>query len=203
MKLPLEGDPVLRLIDIALDDIAVRCTMYIGRRREAGDAGTFVIQTGEEERFRLRLPDPASDASLETLTADVQAHLGEVRGAPVPVCPRHEHGLLGIASSGQLEWVCPDGEWRCAFGDYAERTWPQLGVDGGLAPILAGRLERRGIAGWVTLGVTVTELGPVAEIGVREMSDELSRKLRDAAAPLPVTIRPTSLRQRRPAELPE
>jgi hypothetical protein len=92
--------------------------------------------------------------------------------------------------------VSPDGEWECALGDYAELIWPKFDIDG-LAPILAGRLERRGITGWITLGVKVNVRGPVAEFGVPEISDELGRALRDAAAPLPVTIHRTSRRPRR------
>jgi hypothetical protein len=198
-----EGDPVLRLIDAALRDMALRSALYVGRRREDGDAETFVIQTGEEGRFRLRLPDPRSDASLQALVAEAQDHLAQVLGAPVPLCPRHPHALLGIASRGQLKWVCPAGEWECALGDYAERTWPQVDLGGRLAPILAARLQRRGINGWSTLGVKVTERGPVAEFGVREMSDELAWALRDAATPLPVSIHQTSQRPRRVAGLPQ
>jgi hypothetical protein len=202
MRKPREGGPLMRLIDVVLGDIAVRSAMYVARRHEDGDAETFVIQTGEDGRFRLSLPDPVSGTSIEALVAEVQAHVGDVLGAPVPCCPRHEHALLGIASKGQLKWVCPDGEWECALGDYAELTWPKFDVDG-LAPILAGRLERRGITGWITLGVKVTERGPVAEFGVPEMSDELCRALRDAAAPLQVTIHRTSRRPRRAGGLPQ
>lgn len=138
-----EGDPVLRLIDAALRDMALRSALYVARRREDGDAKTFVIQTGEEGRFRLRLPDPRSDASLQALVAEAQDHLAQVLGAPVPLCPRHPHALLGIASRGQLKWVCPAGEWECALGDYAERTWPQVDLGGRLAPTLPARLQRR------------------------------------------------------------
>ena len=202
MKNPREGAPLMRLIDAVLGDVAVRSAMYVARRREDGDAETFVIQTGEDGRFRLSLPDRVSDASIEALVAEVQAHVGDVLRAPVPRCLRHEHALLGIASKGQLKWVCPDGQWECALGDYAELTWPQFDVER-LAPILAGRLERRGIIGWLTLGVKVNERGPVAEFGVPEMSDELSRVLRDAATPLPVTIHRTSRRPRRAGGLPQ
>jgi hypothetical protein len=202
MKEPRESDRLLLLIDAALHDMALRGGMYVGRRREDGDADTLVIQTGEEGRLRLRLPDLPSDGSLQALVAYIQEYLGAVLGVPVPMCPLHEHALLGVAVRGSLEWVCPDGEWRCALGDYAERTWPQLDVQRRLAPILVGRLKRRGISGWITLGVSITERGPVAEFGVREMSDELSQALRDAAAPLPVAIHLTSARPRRVAQLP-
>jgi hypothetical protein len=44
---PAEDDPVLRLIDAVLGDLAVRGGMYVGRRPEDGDAATFLIQFGE------------------------------------------------------------------------------------------------------------------------------------------------------------
>jgi hypothetical protein len=120
MKKPREGDPLMRLIDAVLGDVAVRSAMYVARRRGDGDAETLVIQTGEDGRFRLGLPDPISDTSIEALVAEVQGHVGDVLGAPVPRCPRHDHALLGIAPKGSLKWVCPDGDWECALGDYAD-----------------------------------------------------------------------------------
>lgn len=104
---------------------------------------------------------------------------------------------------GQLKWVCPDGEWECALGDHAERTWPQTDLANGLAPVLVGRLKRRGMTGWTILGVDVSERGPVAEIGVPEMRGELEQALRSAAAPVPVSIYLASRRPRRVAELPQ
>ena len=44
MKEPPERDHVMRLIDAVLNDLAVRSPMFVGRRREDGDAETFVIQ---------------------------------------------------------------------------------------------------------------------------------------------------------------
>ena len=193
---------MLRLIDAVLGDIAVRGGMYVGRRPEDGDAVTFVIQFGEEGRLRLGLPDLSSDASVEAVVADAQARLLEVLGTPVPLCPRHEHALAPRALAGQLGWVCPDGEWQCSVGDYAELAWPQFDLDV-LAPILVGRLQRRGMRGWITLGVKATERGPVADFGVPEMSDELARALGDAAAPLPVMFHHQSRRGRRVSRLPQ
>jgi hypothetical protein len=125
MKERSERDPVLRLIDAVLGDLAVRSEMYIGRRREDGGDESFVLQTGEDGRLRLALPDRASDASIEGVVAEAQAYLGDVLGAPVPLCPRHHHPLVGSAAHGRLTWVCPEGSWQCALGDYEELTWPQ------------------------------------------------------------------------------
>ena len=193
---------MLRLIDAVLGDIAVRKGMYVGRRPEDGDAATFVIQFGEEGRLRLGLPDLSSDTSIEAVVAEAQARLTEVFGTPVPLCPRHEHALLLSASAGQIRWVCPAREWQCPLGEYAELAWPHFDLDV-LAPILAGRLQRRGIEDWITLAVEATERGPVADLGVPEMSDELARALRDAAAPLPVMLHHEYRRPRRASRLPK
>jgi hypothetical protein len=187
MKERSERDPVLRLIDAVLGDLAVRSEMYIGRRREDGGDESFVLQTGEDGRLRLALPDRASDASIEGVVAEAQAYLGDVLGAPVPLCPRHHHPLVGSAAHGRLTWVCPEGSWQCALGDYEELTWPQDDV-ATLAPILARRLKRRGVTGVVTINVGRTRRGLVAEFGVAETGADLMQTLRDAAAPLPVAL---------------
>lgn len=187
MTQPPEDDPVLRLIDAVIGDIAVSTVIYVARRREDGDAKTFVIQFGEDGRFRLGLPDPSSDTSIEAVVAEAQARLAEVVEAPVPLCPQHQHALLPTASAGQLKWVCPEGGWQAPLGDYAELAWPHFGHKR-LAPLLAGRLERRGIRGVATIAVRSTERGAVAEFGVPEMSEELGRSLKEAAAPLPVNF---------------
>ena len=70
-----EHTPVLMLVGAALADLAVRSAMYVARRREAGDAGTFVIQIGEEGRLRLDLPDLDWDASAVAGVAAAQTHL--------------------------------------------------------------------------------------------------------------------------------
>jgi hypothetical protein len=202
VKLTPEADPVLGLIDAMLSDIDVRSAMYVARRREDGDADTFVIQFGEDGRLRLGLPDLASDASIVSMAAEAQARLTEVLGVPVPLCPRHPHALLPTALGGRLTWVCPDGGWRCPVGDYAELAWPHFDSQQ-LAPILAGRLQRRGITGWLTLRVDVNERGLLAELGVPAMSDELTRSLEEAAAPLPVHIHKDTRRPARASELPQ
>lgn len=175
-----ERTPALILVDAVLTDLAVRSAMYVARRREEGDARTFVIQTGEEGRRRLDLPDPDSDASVMTCVAAAQRHLGEVLGAPVPLCPVHDHALVGLTSGGDLRWVCPDGVWECALGDYEEQTWPQTDVSS-LAPILSRRLRRRGVFGAVrSIGVARSGDELVADYGVAEVTDELLQVLAEA-----------------------
>jgi hypothetical protein len=179
---------VLRLVDAALGDLSVRAGLYIGRRAGAGDGESFVIQTGEAGRHRLRLPELESDASIEEMVAAAQAHLSEVLGVPVPLCPVHGHPLDGIAIDGNVVWECPDGGWRCAVGDYEERTWPQRDVES-LSSILSRRLQRRGTFPAVTtIGVRRSDGEQlIADFGVAEITDGLLEVLAEVAAPLPVT----------------
>lgn len=180
-------DPQLQLVDAVLTDLAVRTGRFVGRRAKDGDRETFVIQTGEEGRLRLELPDLRSDRSIEAMVTQAQAHLTQRLGDPVPLCPLHDHPLVGASVDGRLRWRCPDGQWECALGDYEEQTWPQLDVPS-LAPILSRRLRRRGSFPEVrTIGVTRSGDQLVADFGLVEVNDELLGVLADVAAPLPVT----------------
>jgi hypothetical protein len=191
MKQPLEDDPQLALIDAVLDDLSLRSAMYVGRRRDEGGASTFVIQTGEEGRYRLNNPDLSSDASIEAVVAEAQTHLENIIGAPVPICPRHDHALVPRATNGTLTWVCPAGQWQCPLGDYEQLTWPQLDINS-LAPILSRRLHRRGAFPTVrTISVHTTDGELVADFGVTAITDELRRTLTEVAAPLPMTTHDT------------
>lgn len=186
MQAASESNPALILVDAVLTDLAVRSAMYVARRREDGDARSFVIQTGEEGRLRLDLPDPQSETSVMTCVAAAQSHLEEVLGVPVPLCPAHDHALVGVASGGDLRWVCPDGVGACGLGDYEEQTWPQTDVSS-LAPILSRRLQRRGVFPAVrSIGVARSGDELVADFGVAEASDELLHILAEVAAPLQV-----------------
>jgi hypothetical protein len=184
MNEPPERTPILILVDAVLSDLAVRSARYVARRRGAGDAGTFVIQTGEEGRLRLDVPDLGSDASVMAMVAAAQTYLEQVLGVPVPLCPQHDHALVSVVSDGALRWVCPDGGWECALGEYEERTWPQMDVTS-LAPILSRRLQRRGTFPVVcTIGVARLGGELVADFGVTEATDELVQILAEVAAPL-------------------
>ena len=202
MKEP-ERDPLLQLIDAALGDLAVRSAMFVARRAEEGDRDTFVIQTGEEGRFRLNLPDLDSDESIEATVAQAQTHLAHVLGAPVPLCPAHGHALVGAVANGVLTWICPDGKWECALGDYEERTWPQLDVRS-LAPILSRRLHRRGTFPAVrTITVTLCEDRSFAEFGLVVVNDELLQVLAEVAAPLAIRTHESPNVMLRPLSLPD
>jgi hypothetical protein len=125
--------------------------------------------------------------SIEQVAAAAQAHLERALSQPVPMCSLHGHALDARAQGTALEWVCPDGEWRCELGDYEERTWPQL--DGpSLAPILSRRLGRRGIGSITIIAVRQTDHRLTAHFGMSQVTPELVEKLRDAAAPLPIEV---------------
>jgi hypothetical protein len=187
VKGAVETDPVLRFVDTLLSDLSARSVMFVGRRPQDGDGSTFVIQTGEEGRCRLSLPNVGLPISIEQVAAAAQAHLERALSEPVPRCPLHGHSLDARAQGVGLEWVCPDGESRCELGDYEERTWPQL--DGpSLAPILSRRLARRGIGSIATIGLRQTDHRLTAHFGVSQVTLELVEKLRDAAAPVPIDV---------------
>jgi hypothetical protein len=173
--------------------------MYVGRRSSDEDAETFVIQASEEGRRRLSWPDLGAAESIEPVIVQAQESLTGVLGAPVPLCPLHEHALVGKMRDGRLFWLCPERRWSCRLGDYEELTWPQLDA-ASLAPILSQRLQRRGIDG-VSVGVRRSEQGLIADFGVPEVSSELTEALTDAAAPLPVSVHNSSLRLLRPRPL--
>lgn len=189
MKDGVEKDPVLRLVDTVIADLAVRPARYVGRRACDGDAETFVIQDGEEGRLRLALPDLKSPGSVVAMTEAAQSYLCSELGEPVPRCPLHNHPLgLAVLDRG-FEWTCAAGRWRCSLGDYAEDAWPHF--DSGQLPgILAGRLARRQITGVRSIGVTESDGEQVATFGVSELelTPELVAALRDAAAPLRIEI---------------
>lgn len=146
-----------------------------------------MIQTGEDHRHPLALPPLDSPPSIERFASEAQSHLAQVPGAPVPRCPLHHHALTPRATDGQLVWECPQGEWRCALGDYEELTWPQLDAFDNLAPILARRLGRRALTSR-SLSVSRTEHGFQARFGLPELSAELMDTIREVAAPLPATF---------------
>lgn len=129
---------VLALVDAVLVDLAVRRTMYVGRRGEDGNDATFVIQTGEEGRARLRLPELSSDDSIERMIVDVQTHLGDVFGAPVPLCvqdtlTRSLVGATTVRSRGVAQPANGNARWASTRSGpglrRTSRAWPRSSRD--------------------------------------------------------------------------
>jgi hypothetical protein len=179
----------LNLIDLVLHDLAVEIEMFVGRRADEGDDDAFVIQTGEDGRCRVRLPDMSGPEDVERCVAEAQDYLSRRTGRSVPRClvANHEHALQFRAGTNPPAWRCPTSEWICPLGEYEERSWPQLGVS--LAPLLVHRMARRGLKGqWRHVGVRDTPAGPVFDIGVADRTDEVVASLAAAAAPLQVHV---------------
>ena len=181
---------MLGLVDRVLGDLAVRGGMYLARRADEGDAETMVIQTGEEGRHRVRLPDLSSSSSVERFVAEAQAHLMQVFARPLPQCPLHDHALRGVADGGTLAWVCPEGAWRCGLGEYEDRNWPPA-IDerpGAVAQALVARFGRRGLDGWQSAGASVRDGVWVGRVRLWPMDESLIDQLREASAPIALQI---------------
>jgi hypothetical protein len=149
-----------------------------------------VIQTGEDGRHELPAPSLEAPRTLELFIAAVQAHLREVYGRPVPLCPEHSHPLLARVERPTIEWVCPDGTWSCPLGAYEESTWPPPLGAGNLAAALCARLERRGVTGAHRVGFLERDGHRVAQVGIWPMSPAIIEAVTRAAAPIPVEIEP-------------
>ena len=86
-----DDDPVLQFVDLVLYDLAFGGPMYVGRRPGLAAPGRVMIQSGEEGRRELALPDLSSAESVLAFVADLQAHVSDVHNAPVPACPVDSH----------------------------------------------------------------------------------------------------------------
>lgn len=185
-----DAEAALSLVDQVLVDLAPRGGMYVARRAQDGDGETMVIQTGEDGRHRLRLPDVSSAASVERFVAEAQAHLEQEFGRPLPRCLVHGHALHGAVENGQLWWVCPDGEWRCQLGDYDDLNWPPAMAErpGTVAQALVKRFARRGIEGWQKAGAA-TQTGPwTVRVSVWPMDQSVIEQMRRAADPVVLNV---------------
>jgi hypothetical protein len=185
-----DAEADLTLADQVLGDLAPRGGMYVARRREDGDGETMVIQTGEEGRHRLRLPDMSSSTSIERFIAEAQTHLERVFGRPLPGCLAHEHALCGVMERGQVWWVCPDGGWRCQLGDYDDLNWPPAPDErpGDVVAALVNRFARRGIAGWQSVSPSRETAPWAVRISVWPMDGSVIEQMRRAADPIVLDV---------------
>jgi hypothetical protein len=189
-----DAEADLTLADQVLGDLAPRGGMYVARRKEDGDQETMVIQTGEEGRHRLRLPDMSSSSSIERFIAEAQTHLERVFGRPLPGCLAHEHALCGVVEGGQVWWVCPDGGWRCQLGDYDDLNWPPAPDQrpGDVVAALVNRFARRGIAGWQSASPSRETAPWAVRISVWPMDETVIEQMRRAADPIALNLEPGS-----------
>lgn len=186
-------DQGFELIDQLIDELSsTEIVVFVGRRADEGDHRSFVVQTGEDGRWRVPLPDIDDPASVVECAERLQKLLTEIAGRPLPRCPleNHEHALRPGMVSGRLSWLCPESTWSCRVGDYLEASWPQASVS--LAPLLMRRIQLRGLAGpdsgFRTLSISEKEARPVAVIGVKHKTNALVAAFEAIAAPLPVEV---------------
>jgi hypothetical protein len=185
-----DHDKILEIVDKVLSDLRLRDRMFTARRPDPERLDVIVIQTGEDGRQDLPIPDLEQAQTLETFIAAAQAHLNEVYGQPVPRCPVHRHALVARIDRGEIEWVCPDGAWRCRLGDYEESTWPPPLGAGYLAAAVSARLSRHGVSGVRRIGCVQRDGQWVACVGIWPMSPSIIDAITRAAAPIPVEVEP-------------
>jgi hypothetical protein len=183
-------DGILEIADRVLGDLRLRDRMFTARRPDPTRPGVIVIQTGEEGRHAVTAPNLDQPGSVETFIAAAQAHLREIYGQPVPLCPAHDHALVGQVTSSTIEWACPDGAWSCLLGDYEESTWPTGLTSGHLAAALCARLERRGVAGVRRVGCVERDGQWIAQLGIWPMSQPVIDAVANAAAPIQIEVEP-------------
>lgn len=185
-----DHDEVLEIVDRVIGDLRLRDRMFTARRPDPERPEMIVIQTGEDGRHELAAPTLGQPRTLEAFIAAAQAHLREVYGQPVPRCPVHDHALVANVDRDGIEWVCPDGAWRCPLGAYEESTWPPPLAGGHLAAALCARLGRRGIVGWRRLGCEERDGKWVARVGMLPIDRSNIDAITRAAAPIPVEFEP-------------
>ena len=187
---PSDHEHVLEIVDRVLGDLRRRDRMFTARRPDAKRPDVTVIQTGDDGRYALPAPSLEQPETLETFIAALQAHLHEVYGQPVPLCPKHDHGLVAHVDGSEIEWVCPHGVWSCPLGDYEENTWPPALGAGDLAAALVARLARRGVTGWRRIGCLERDGDWIAQVGIWPMDQPTIDAIIQAAAPIAVEVEP-------------
>ncbi len=115
----------------------------------------------------------------------LQAFLDVALDQPVPRCPTHNLGLTPTRVEDEVEWCCPEGDFRCAVGEYELAAfWPPTQADSWAAPLLAKRFDRHGATGLSGFWVEDRDGQLVARVTARpDANDDL---VRAAASPLDV-----------------
>ena len=150
---------------------------------------TVTVKAGEEAVGRLLLDAPDLVDAVRRFAAELQGVLEPVLGVGAPPCPSHAGALVARRSLDLIEWQCPEGDFRCALGDYQEALWPPGADERDGAPMLVNRLRRRGLK-WSTLAVDSRGGTWVASITLQPDTDE--QAARAAAAPLVAEVHRTS-----------
>jgi hypothetical protein len=175
---------LLAWIEGLFDDCAFRAPFGIGWHLDHGEPPLAATVT----------PADCSTASIVlyrdevlariSFAERVQAFLDVELDRPVPPCPSHRVGLTPVRVEDAVRWRCPEGDFTCAIGEYREALWPPTSDEDfhSVAPMLACRLSRRGVAGIASFGVERRDGRWVAEMKVRPEADEDA--IREVADPV-------------------
>ncbi len=142
---------------------------------------TVALKAGEDGVGALVLDGSNLAEAVCGFTAELQSLLKPFIGGGLPPCPTHGLSLVAKQNLDILEWRCTEGDFSCALGEYEEALWPPGSDERDAAPMLAGRLSRRGMR-WSTLEVTRGESGWVAKITLQPGTDAGS--VRGVVAPM-------------------
>ena len=187
----------LEFVDTVLYDLAfgggIDGAVSVRRWLGVDKPGMVVIQSGEDGRREFASPDFAIPDAVVRFVAELQAHVIEVQGELRPACPPHRqtHPLACRAVDGEIRWACPEGDWRCPVGQYDEFDWPP--VDAGAETIhnrVFDRLRRRDIEELRGAGTRCSDGRRGVCIYVWPMSEDLTARLRQIAAPVDIEVIP-------------
>jgi hypothetical protein len=104
---------------------------------------------------------------------------------PVPPCPTHGFALDPRLVGRFPRWACAQGDFDCEFGRYLLALWPPAAYDPEAAPMLAARLQDRGIR-FTKVGLAERGSTPIAQVTLLPGEDEAS--VRAALGPFRVEI---------------
>lgn len=196
-------DDLVTWIGGLFGDCSVRAPFGIGwdlDRAEPPLTATVTPADCSTARIVLRRDDVGERINF---VARLQAFLDIELDRPVPPCPNHQVGLVPIRAGDEVEWRCPEGDFRARVGDYQEALWPP-GPDedlGNIGPMLGDRFRRRGVTGIHSFSVQLRDGRWVAALRLRPDGDETA--VRQAAAPVLVEAEPVeavrTVRLKRPA----
>ena len=159
-----------------------------------------MIQSGEEGRRELALPDLSSPKAIERFVAELQAHISDPQRTNA-ACPldSHNHALVCRSGDGAVRWVCPNAEWSSPIGEYDERNWPPADLDADDIPHRAmNRICRRDIDALREAHPERRADGWVIRVGSWLMTNAVTAQLREIAAPVAVEVYPTPASGTRP-----
>ena len=141
-------------VEAVMDDLLLRAPPLITWRADRRGVPVSVrLRCAEEDIATVVYP--ASDQPVATVQFARAAQRAVVarHQTPLPACRDHRMSLEPyIGEGGEPGWGCPQGDVRCAVGDFPETLWPPQWWERPDPPLVADRLQRRGLR-FVGLGV--------------------------------------------------